>query len=92
MNREKLKLTPSEARELVWDGLPGFKTISNDVISNSRWSVIHHIVVQRESDGLFFADDYSVAATECQDERPFEYTEPDFTQVFAVEKKVVVYE
>lgn len=92
MNKEKLQLTAEEGRCLVWGELPGFKKISDKIITTTRWSTVHRLVVQRESDGLFFCDEYSRAATECQDERPYEYSEPDFTQVFPVEKKVIVYE
>ncbi len=91
-NREKLNLSPSDARLLIWGDLEGFKIIDKEVIGKSRWSVHYRIVVQRESDGKYFSDEYQIGATESQDEQPYEYTEPDFTEVFPVEKKVIIYE
>ena len=92
MNKEKLKLSPKEARMITVGDSSEFKTILNEITGNSRWSIFYRIVVQRESDGLYFADEYSRGATECQGEIPYEYTTPNFTQVFPVEKKVIVYE
>lgn len=90
--REKLKLTKQEGREIVWGDHPDYKTISDEIVDKSRWSVHYEITVKRLSDGKFFRETYSRGATEYQEERPFEYDDPDFTEVFPVEKKVIVYE
>lgn len=90
--REKLALTKSEARDLIWGDLPGFEKVYDKVIDTTRWSIITEIVVRRLSDGKFFMDNYSTGATESQDERAYEYTDPDFTEVFPVEKITISYE
>ncbi len=90
--RLKLDLTVEEARNIVWGDHEDYETISDNIIDKRRWSIDCEIVVKRKSDGKFFRDNYSRAATEVQEEKPYEYSDPDFTEVFPVEKKVIVYE
>jgi hypothetical protein len=91
--REKLTLTVEQARNMTWgDCEDTFEIASDTIVGKSRWSINHYLVIRRLSDNKFFADTYSVAATECQEERPWSYREPNFEEVFPVEKKVIVYE
>lgn len=88
---EKLKIDSQEARELLWgEGPEGIEIVYDRIIDNRRWSIDHEIIVKK--DGRFYRDIYSVGATESQDESPWEYSAPDFTEVFPVEKTVIVYE
>ena len=53
-------------------GLPYDCTpIIDRIVDSTRWSVIHDIVF--EDKGKFYRTSYSVGATECQDEKPWEY-------------------
>lgn len=90
--REKLTLTKEQARMIIWGDSYEYTEVYNKTTDKSRWSVICEIVIKRNSDGKFFMDTYQKAATECQDEQPYEYTEPDFTEVFPVVKTIIVYE
>ena len=90
--KDKLHLTKEEARNLVSGYLDGYVVIQDKITSQSRWSLMHRIVVQRLSDGKYFADSYSVGATETQMEDAFDYSEPSFIEVEPIEKKVIVYE
>lgn len=40
----------------------------------------------------FFYDGYSEGVTESQDEMPWEFTTPEFVEVFPIEKTIVTYE
>lgn len=91
-NRERLKLTAAQGREIIWGDYPDFKVIQDKIVDNRRWSIDHHIVVQRISDGKYFADCYSRGATESQEESPYEYSEPDFVEVFPVKVEVIDYQ
>lgn len=51
--------------------LPYGNVIMDDIIDTTRWSIIHEIVF--EDNGKFYRTTYSEGATECQDERPWEY-------------------
>jgi hypothetical protein len=91
--REKLTLTKEDAQVLLWGrGPENYEVVSDTVIDNTRWSIVHDLIIKRISDGKFFRDGYSVGATESQDERPWDYSDPDFTEVFPVEKTITVYE
>lgn len=88
---EKLNLTKEQTLELIWGDLEGYKEIQNNIVEKTRWSIIHEIVVQRLSDGKYFMDNYSVGATEQQDEGPYEYSKPDFVEVKPIEVKRIEY-
>lgn len=64
-----------------------FSAIEDNVICNDRWSIFHEIIFQ-DKDGKFYLTWYSVGATECQDERPWEYD--DTIECIEVEKRKVV--
>lgn len=89
--REKLILTKEEAQEILFDDHEDFEIIEDVIENTSRWSENHRIVVKRVSDGKFFEDFYSCGATEIQDESPYEYSEPNFTEVFPTIVEVTQY-
>ena len=92
MNKEKLILTSEQGRDIVYGDDSNFVTIEDKIVGTRRWSIEYEIVVQRKSDGKYFKDNYRRGATESQDERPYEYLEPNFTEVFPVTKTYIVYE
>jgi hypothetical protein len=68
-----------------------FNAIEDEVVDNSRWSIYHSIIF--EYDGKFYQTSYSVGATECQDESPWEYEdEVECIEVHKVQKMVEVWE
>jgi len=70
----------------------GGTTICDEVTSVGRWSIYYRRVFQFE--GRYYATTYSVAATEAQDESPYQ-DEPDVIdvpEVFPVQQQVTVYE
>ena len=90
--REKLIVTKEEARDIVCGDHDDYDVISNKIINLSRWNVRREVIIKRLSDGKFFKENYSEGATEHQDEIPFEYSEPEFTEVFLTTKTIQVYE
>ncbi len=67
-----------------------YSAIEDKVVDNSRWSIQHEIIFEYE--GKFYITQYSVGATECQDERPWEYDdEVDCTEVVKQEIKVMAW-
>jgi hypothetical protein len=68
--------------------LPG-EAIEDRVIDTRRWSVDHEII-WKHPDGRFFRCWYSVGATECQDEFPWQ--SDDSVECTQVEKKQVTRE
>ena len=92
MEKEKLNLTREQAVDLLDGDSEEFKIIKDEIVDTSRWSNIYEIIIQRISDGKYFKDSYSVGATEQQDESPWEYDKPDFTEVFKKEVVTFIYE
>lgn len=91
--REKLELTGQDARYILWEEKSDeYEIVRKELTDTSRWSVHYELIIKRKSDGKLFRDYYSVGATESQDEQPWEYDEPNFIEVFPVEKTVIVYE
>ena len=68
--------------------LPYENTIVNRIVDTTRWSIIHEIVF--EDNGKFYMTTYSEGATECQDEKPWEYNDDEIecTEVELKEVKV----
>lgn len=66
-----------------------FEMVQSELVDTSRWSNIHEVVYKDLDSGKFYRSTYSVGATECQDERPYENDgdEIEFTEV--VPKEVI---
>lgn len=92
MSREKLILTKEQGRQIIFGDTDDFIEIENEITSKARWADEHRIVIQRKSDGKYFADYYRTGATESCDERPYEWDEPNFTEVFPIQQIITVYE
>lgn len=90
-----MKISKEMLQELCWEEeVENFKVVKNELIDSSRWSLIYDQVIQDVETGKYYVTSYSVGATECQEESPYEY-EPDeieVKEVFPVEKVITVYE
>lgn len=76
-----MKLTPDEARSIVWEDNSDWETIEENVVDNSRWSIHKEGVFKHLPSGKFYELDWSIGATESQDESPFEYQTGDITPI-----------
>lgn len=57
-----------------WEGFDlKFELIQEELVDTSRWSHIYERIYKDLNTGKFYATTYSSGATECQDERPYEY-------------------
>lgn len=89
--KEKLNLSKEEAQDIIYDGNSDYQVIEDTIEDTSRWSEHHRIVILRKLDNKYFADYYSKGLTEMQDEQPYEYNDPNFTQVFPEQITITVY-
>lgn len=87
-----MKLTKKEARMVVYDDHSDFEVKEENIIDTSRWSIIKKGIFQHIPSGKFYSLEWSEGATECQEEKPFEYTEPELIEVEQVEKTVLMWE
>lgn len=61
------------------EGYPHVEMIHNEMIDTSRWSHIYEVVYKDLDTGKYWENSYRVGATECQDERPYEYDGDEIT-------------
>jgi len=89
----KIKKIKISKEWLLENDIPDGNSIKDDIIENSRWSILHEVIFTY-TDGKTYSTSYSVGATEQQDERPWEYDEDeiDCFEVRQVEKVVKVWE
>lgn len=78
-------------QELIWEEeLDGLTVMEDDIIDNSRWSIIHSFTFKEDVTGKFYRTSYSVGATEQQDEHPFEYEGDLIVCEEVVQKEVTI--
>ena len=93
MNREILNLTSEQGRNIVNGEDSNFVIVEVRLIVKRRLVDEYKIVVKRKSDGKYFKDVYCRGnVTEDQYERPYEYSKPNFIEVFPVTKTYIDYE
>ena len=88
------KFKKQDLKDLVDDGCETLEKVEERCTGRSRWSLNYCMVFKDTGSGRFYMANYSVGATEQQDEGPFEY-EPDeveCVEMRPVEKVVTVYE
>lgn len=73
--------------------LNNIEHIEDNIMDNSRWSIIHSLVFKDLDTGKFYASNYSIGATECQDESPYQYEDDmiECVEVTPVEVTVIEY-
>ncbi len=87
-----MKFKKEFMQKIAYDEAEGVKIIENNIVDNSRWSVIRKIVFSFNE--KFYESNYFIGATEQQDERPYEYDneEIECPEVKPVSKTIIVYE
>ena len=60
----KLEFDAETCRQIVYEDHEDFEVVSDEITDNSRWSIIHMVIVMQVSTGKFFRSFYSVGATE----------------------------
>lgn len=67
-----MKFEKETLLEILGGDSEEYEKVSDEITDNSRWS-IHHYMIFKDSKGNFYGVDYTVGATESQDESPWEY-------------------
>lgn len=88
----KMKLTKEEGQDLVDGCLEGWQKIQKSLSDTTRWSICYEGIFLHIETKKHYKIEWSVGATECQDEQPFSYSEPELVEVHQVEKLVKVWE
>ena len=88
-----MKLTGDEAREIVWKCNKDWKQIEYDLVDNDRWSLHYEGIFKHIPTEKYYKLQWSVGATEYQDEKPFQYTKEVIPiEVHKVKKTIEAWE
>ena len=79
-------------KQWLIDTLGDKNNVELSFLEVTRWAIVYRRVFKFQE--KFYESIYSVGATECQDERPYEYDpdEIECKEVFPVQKTITVYE
>lgn len=70
-----MRLTPKEARSIIFDDNDEWEEIEQNIVDTSRWSIHKEGIFLNKKENKHYLFEWSVGATECQDELPYEYDE-----------------
>jgi hypothetical protein len=88
-----VKLTGEEAQSIVWDDHEDWMEIETEIEDTTRWSIVKQSIYKHTPTGKHYRFNYSVGATECQDEQPYKYEpEVEVQQVRKVPVTKIVWE
>jgi len=81
-----MKFKKEMLQELVYDDCLLAEKIEDNITGTTRWSILHEMIFKYND--KFYIVQYSIGATEMQEERPFEYS-ADEIECPEVEQKEV---
>jgi hypothetical protein len=87
-----MKFKKQFLQDMLWEDVEGAEVIHSEIVGKSRWSLNHEAIFKYED--KFYRTYYNTAATEQQDERPYEFDDDEIEceEVVPVEKIITVYE
>ena len=87
-----LNLSSEDALKIIYEYSTAYTLIEDTITGKNRWSIFHDVIFMDNFTGKFYKGNYSVGATEGQDESPWEYKkEVSFTEVEPYNVTVVKY-
>jgi hypothetical protein len=88
-----MKLTKQEAMDIIDCCDEDWQAIQfPQVESISDWSVNEYCIFRHLPSDKLYRLDWSRGLTDAQEEKPFDYTDPDPIEVHPVKKTIIVYE
>lgn len=84
-----IKLTPEEARSIVWEDHDDWEMVQKDITGKNRWSIDYSGIFKNLPTNKYYMFEWSTGATEQQDEQAYEY-DKEVEVVEVVEKEVMV--
>jgi hypothetical protein len=86
-----MKVTKEEARDIIFDCHDEWSSISTEVYGSTRWSTLKRGYFRHLESQKVYMLGWQDGATECQGERPFDYTEPVLVEVVQIPKTIMVW-
>ena len=75
-----LKSLDDESVDLVIVDPPYFEIVKDTIVKKRRWSIDHQLIIRHLPTGKCYICNYSVGATECQEEMAWDYEEANFRE------------
>ena len=85
-----MKYKKEELQRMAWDDSSLLTKVEDNIVDNSRWSIIHDVVFRDNKTGKHYGSGYSVGATESQDESPYKYDAEEIDCQELVQKEVTM--
>ena len=77
-------------REQFYNGI-GIEAVQHELDGQTRWGIIHMVVVRRISDDTFWKGFFEEGATEVQEDSGGYEDDIEFVQVWPIQETVIVY-
>lgn len=88
-----MELTADEGNEIVWGEHKDWENEEFEKVDgHSRWEIHKSAIFKHIPTGKFYRLSWDEGATESQEHYPFEYTEPELSEVHLVEKIIKTWE
>lgn len=91
MEKEKIKLTSSELRDIVYDDNENYGIIKETITGDWRHGTEEEVIVKRVSDGKFFKLNYRNSVKDECEFADMNY-DAEYEQVFARTTEIIIYE
>lgn len=66
-----------ELQKMAYEESERLEIVEKKISGLSRWSIYYEVVFRDNETGKHYSSYYSVGATECQDESPYEYDDDE---------------
>ena len=84
------KFAKRDMQDMAYDDSEKLTQVSNEIAETNRWSIIYDVVFRDNETGKHYASEYSVGATEQQDECAYEHEGDEITCIEVEEVEVTV--
>jgi hypothetical protein len=86
-----MQVTKEEAKDIVYDDHEDWSLVEKAVVGTIRWSTQYLGYFRHNPTNTTYMLDWQEGSTESQDERPFDYTEPELVEVVQIPKTIMVW-
>lgn len=86
-----MNITKQEAKDIIYDDHEDWNLVEKSVIGTTRWSAMYIGYFLHSPTNTTYKLEWQEGLTESQDERPFDYTEPELVEVVQRPKTIMVW-
>jgi len=86
-----MKVSKEEARDIIYDDSEDWSLVQKETVGTTRWSTMYLGYFLHIPTNTTYKLEWQQGSTESQDERPFDYTEPELVEVVQRPKTIMVW-